>query len=157
GVDGMALLFLDAGLFFIGAHGFAEALDRIAQVRTQALEALGAEQHDHDQQDNQELPDANSTETHDAISENKSVMRARGFFRVSGKAETAVQLVQYRLWVLVESGEHDQTVKPQVGGLADQLSGVAAGCSILGGKDGFHRLLADPFQNLAQALVIEPG
>ena len=65
--DGLSLVFFDERLFIV-IHGFSEALDRVAEVGAQALEALGAEQHHHDHQNDQELPDANATQSHDVYS-----------------------------------------------------------------------------------------
>jgi hypothetical protein len=138
---------------------FAETLDRVAQIRAQILQALGAEQHDHDEQDDQELPDADTTKTHDMYSVMKvySDCGSRGFFRVAGEAETAIQFIQHGLGMLAEGGEHDQTVEPQIGGFVDQVLAVTAGSGVLGSEDGFHRLLANFFQNLVQTLVIQTG
>src|SRR5690606_40747059 len=42
------------------AYRFAKAADGPAQVGAQAAQALGAEQHDHNQQNDQKLPDADT-------------------------------------------------------------------------------------------------
>src|SRR5690606_14016196 len=65
--DGLPLLLFYRGrrLVIVGANRLAKALDRIAKIGTQALEALGAEQHDDDEQDDEQLPDADTAESHD--------------------------------------------------------------------------------------------
>ena len=56
------LLFSMLGIYVFDR--FLEAFDCAAQVRTHVLELLGAEHHDHDQQDDQPMPDRKRT--HDA-------------------------------------------------------------------------------------------
>src|SRR5690606_39423390 len=51
---------LHLGRAFTLAHRLAKARDRAAQIRAQATQALGAEQHDDDQKNDQQLPDADT-------------------------------------------------------------------------------------------------
>ena len=50
--------------WLIVAHGFAEPPDRVAEVRPQAFQAPGSEQHDHDQQEDQEFSGTEATLSH---------------------------------------------------------------------------------------------
>ena len=43
------------------AHGFAKSPDRFAEIRPQASQAPGSEQHDHDQQDDQDFSGTEAT------------------------------------------------------------------------------------------------
>src|SRR5690606_18694674 len=67
---GLVGLLLLAGLLLVGGvHRLAKALDGVAQVRAKAFQALGAEQHDDDEQDDEQLPDADAAESHEDVSE----------------------------------------------------------------------------------------
>jgi len=48
-------------------HALAKALDRAAQIRAQCAQAFGAEQHDDDHENDQQLPDTDTTDTHNAL------------------------------------------------------------------------------------------
>src|SRR5690625_119848 len=64
-VDAFSLFWL---LGFVIGDGFFKALDGGAQIGADIAQTLGAEQHDHDGQNNKKLPNANATDTHDGSS-----------------------------------------------------------------------------------------
>src|SRR5690606_20059770 len=128
------------------------------QVGADIAKLLGSEQHDHNRQDDEQLPNTYSTNTHYCLQVVYLIrLLARCLFYQPRNIESFLQFRQHVVRAKVQMAQHDQAVEPQVSGFLDQRLRVAGAADILGGDDRLSRFFADFFQNLVEAFAVQAG
>ena len=82
---------------------------------------------------------------------------SRCFLGQAGQVKAPLQFIQDIIRAQAQVTEHDQAMKPQIGGFINQLAVVPAVLTVLGCQQGFRAFLADLLEDLVQSLGMQAG